>query len=451
MGLRTASVRRPNAVVMAPALTESTQAQNFKLPPTSRSASPINNIVEENEYYTNEVTYIKASDINSCVLKGKQFNNVFDNLNTLALASELLKTENCLGTINRASDISQVPTLESSMMSNCSISMEDQTEDKMGIQKAGLDNVSNLLIKDKSVTSDMDQILNNLSSDLPVSDIPVDIGQNVDDIMQVIKSIEGGSERTTSDLGGETDSMFPLTTNDLASNLELFNDVMNISMSMEDDGVASYKETQAKELITDINKRQVKLERRLEFLLRRLRKFQIRDMGQHFSGEVAGVFEHVHRLLKRLKDNSANDSQLQLLDVDQSNSSISEQTNDSMQPLEKMKPISQNSSKSLVRKLEMSTLFQANVSSRQRHAPRYFGSGSLEANNFRTGSAGMLVFPKWTQESKKELEKVSGLLHSEISLVQQELDSEATASSSGGESCDEMQNYNNPTQQSLSM
>jgi KAT8 regulatory NSL complex subunit 1 len=36
-------------------------------------------------------------------------------------------------------------------------------------------------------------------------------------------------------------------------------------------------------------------------------------------------------------------------------------------------------------------------------------------------------------------------------VVQHEVDSEATESSSGGESCDEMQNYNNPHQQYLSM
>lgn len=442
MGLRTASVRHPNAAVMAPALTESAQTQNFKLPPASRSASPISNIVEDNAYYTDEAICIKSGgSIDTSVLKGKQLNNAFDNLNTLALASELLKTDNCLGTANKAS--------ESSIMNNCSIPMEDHT-DKMGIQKTGLDNVSTLL-KDKSASSDMDQIFHNLSSEIPVSDIPGDIGQNVDDIMQVIKSIEGSSERTTSDLVSETDNIFPLTTNDLTTNLELFNDMMNISM--EEDGTASLKEMQSKELLTEINSRQIKLEKKLEFLLRRVRKFQMRDMGQHFSGEVAGVFEHVHRLLKRLRDNSNNDSHLQMVDVDQSNSSISEQMYETTQqiPIEKMKPISQNSSRNLVRKLEMSTLLQANVSSRQKHTPKYFGSGSTENNNFRTTVSGMITLPKWSQEHKKELEKVSGSLHSEISLVQQELDSEATASSSGGESCDEMQNYNNPTQQTLSM
>lgn len=448
--MRTASVRHPDAVVMAPALTESTQTQNFKLPPTSRSASPINNLANENAFYANEEACVKGGD---CVLKGKQLNNAFDNLNTLALASELLKIEDCLGATSRASDITQTPySPQTSRMNNCSTLMEDQA-DKMGIQKAGLDNVSALL-KDKSVASDMDQMLNNLSTDLPMpaAEIPVDIGQNLDDLMQVVKSFEAGtSERTSSDLGAESDTIFPLTSNDLASNLELFNDMMNISM--EEDGSASLKEIQAKELITEINATQIKLEKKLEYLLRRLRKLQIRDMGIHFSGEVAGVFEHVHRLLKRLKDNLNNDSPMQISDADQSNSSLLMEQLTSHHH-EKMKPISQSSSRNLVRKLEMSTLLQANFNSRQKHTPRYFGSGSLETNSFRTTTTpvtGTITFPKWPQDNKKDLEKVSGSLYSEISLVQQELDSEATASSSGGESCDEMQNYNNPTQQTLSM
>lgn len=446
MGLRTASVRHPNAVVMAPALTESTQPQDFKLPSPSRTASPINKFEDGTSYYNDDTVSIKAGNfINSGALKGKQPNHVFDNLNTLALVSELLKSENSLGTSNRASDIAEP---ETSMMN---IPMENQQE-KMGIQKEGLDNVSTLL-KDKSVTSDMDQILSNFSSELQG-----DSGPNVDEIMQVINSMESNSERTTSDLGGEADNMFiPLNTNDLATNLELFNDMMNISM--EEDGTASLKEMQTKELMADITSKQIKLEKKMEFLLRRIRKLQMRDMGLHLSGEMAGVFEHVHRLLKRLRDCSNSESQQQqqqLTDVDHSNSSVSEQMNDLTQQqqqvqLEKLKPISQSSSRNLVRKLEMSALLQANSNSRPRHTLKYFGSGSTESNNFRTLTSGMITLPKWPQEHKKELEKVSGLLHSEISLVQQELDSEATASSSGGESCDEMQNYNNPTQQSLSM
>lgn len=458
MGLRTASVRHPNAVVMAPALTEASQPQSFKLT-SSRSASPINNTDEDKVYFPREEACLKAeNELGTRTLKGKEFGNVFDNLNTLALASELLKSENSLGIINRASDNIQDPSLTSTIMNNCSIPMGDQTG-KMGLQKTGLDTVSALL-KDKSATSDVDQLFNHLSSDLPVSDMGI-TGDNVDDIMQVIKSMEGSSERSiTSDLGGETDPIFPLTTGDLTGNFsslekELFNDdVMNISIEEHlSDGAMSLKETQIKDASVEVQRQQAKLERKVDFFLRKLRKMQIRHMSRQVSSEVAGTFEHVHRLLRRLKENPVVlDSQLH--DLEKSNSSISEQANESTNmriPTEKIKPISQSSTRNLVRKLEMSTILQANTRSRQRHTTKYFGSGSIDSNVFRPGMANSTTLPMWPLDDKQELQKVSGLLHSELSLVQQEVDSEATASSSGGESCDEMQTYNNSTQQYLSM
>lgn len=117
----------------------------------------------------------------------------------------------------------------------------------------------------------------------------------------------------------------------------------------------------------------------------------------------------------------------------------------------KLKAMSQGSAKSLVRKLEMTSILQANAASRQRHSARYFGSGSVEPGTFRSGVTGMTTLPPWPADCKQELQKVAGSLYTELSIAQTEVDSEATASSSGGESADEMQNYNNPHQQSLSM
>lgn len=105
----------------------------------------------------------------------------------------------------------------------------------------------------------------------------------------------------------------------------------------------------------------------------------------------------------------------------------------------------------MLKKLEMAATFQASSSARQKHQIKYFGSGSCEPGNHRITMPGIVNVPPWPMENKQELQKVSGLLHTELSIVQQEVDSEATESSSGGESCDEMQNYNNPHQQYLSM
>lgn len=430
MGLRTASVRRPHVGVMAPALTDANQTKSFKLSP-------------------NEAVCFKVVD---CVApkssKGKALADVLDNLNKLPFATDLLKSDN-LVTLNEASDNNPQPAT----MNNCSPSMGDHNE--MGLEKTGLDNVSDV-IKDKSAANAVDQLFNNLSADLPVTDMGVgnDITQNVEDIMQVIKSIEGSGVSATTDLGSESDPMFPLSGNDLTSNLtqleKLFNDVDMMNISMEEqlsDGISQSKETQMKETIADVERKQIKLERKLEFLLRRLRKFQCHNMSVHFSNEIGGIFEQVHRSLKKLKDNSFQ-SQNQSEDPNNSN-----QPNENSQPLqvEKMKPLSHSSTKSLVKKLEMSSILQANASSRQRHTARYFGSGSIEPSSFRSSIAGMLTVPPWPTEQKQELQKVSGSLQTQFNILQSELDSEATASSSGGESCDEMQNYSNPHQYYLSM
>ncbi|XP_022919364.2 KAT8 regulatory NSL complex subunit 1 [Onthophagus taurus] len=351
MGLRTTSVRDPHVEVMAPALTEPNQTPNFKLlkePPASSNDG----------------------------------HDVLDNCLDLATTELLLK--------EKGASVDTIEPITSDIMSQSPLSMGDQ-DDKMGLN----------ILKDKSTTQDMDQIMN------------LDLGQNVDEIMQVIKSMEGGSS-------------------------DLFNDVDVMNMSIEE---PVSKETQTKELMAEVHKRQLKVERKLEFLLRRLRKMQIRHMGQHFSSEVAGVFEHVHRTLRRLKDNSP---------VNLNNELNLEKPTESNQSLEKMKPISSSSAKNLVRKLEMSSLLQSNVASR-RHSGRYFGSGSAEPGSFRPGVSGMTNLAPWVPQHKQDLQRIAGLLHTEMGLAQQEVDSEATASSSGGESCDEMQTYNNPHQQYLSI
>lgn len=89
--------------------------------------------------------------------------------------------------------------------------------------------------------------------------------QEVDDLMQVIKSIPD---------------------EDMAiENLLTDDDVMN--MSIDD----------PKETITELKTVQIRIERRLDFLLRKIRKLQARNMGQHAAGEFSGVFEYVHRLV----------------------------------------------------------------------------------------------------------------------------------------------------------
>lgn len=276
----------------------------------------------------------------------------YDNLNTLALATELLKQQ---------------------------LDSPAAMDEKMGLQKTPARNIT-----------DVDQLLNSMSDG--------ELGQNVDDLMQAI------GDRLV-----HTDVFTCLEK-------ELLGDVDMINM----------EETQTKDVISELERNQAKLERKLDFLIRRVRKLQARHMGRHVSGEIAGVFENVHRSLKKLKENVAN-------------------------PPDNLKPMSAGATKSLIRKLEMSSMLQSNTISRQRHSAKYFGSGSGDSTICRSNMMGMTTVPPWSAEDKQELQKVVGLMHTELSLAQSEVDSEATVSSSGGESADEMQNYNNSLQQTLSM
>ena len=263
------------------------------------------------------------------------------------------------------------------------------TLSEMGLHKA--DTVSRLH------KGDTEQALD-LASGSPDADLP----QHVDEIMQAIKAIpdEDIVEKFLTDV-----------------------DMMNMSMEEQPD----LRESQARESLAELRAVQGRIERRLDFLRRKVRKLQARAMGQHVGGEVAGVYEYVHRSLKRLKDGSLEEER----------------------PV--ARPLSYGSTKAMLKKLEMAATLQANSVARQKHLPKYFGSGSSEPGNHRISVPGIVNVPPWPIEHKQELQKVAGLLHTELCLVQHDVDSEATESSSGGESCDEMQSYNNPHQQYLSM
>ncbi|CAH0553618.1 unnamed protein product [Brassicogethes aeneus] len=404
MGLRTASVRRPHvAPVMAPALTD-TQSPTFKLPP--KPASPINSY-ETNKYVSNaKDSFHKGSN---------PYNINSDELDTL----ETLLNNKCLTNLSGASDNSL------NIMNNSPPLMGDQG-DKMGLQKTALDSVSNMQKSVKSA-NDVEQLFNNLTSVLPGGDL----GQ---ELMQVIKSME-----TPNDLNNESDEVFPLT----SFEKELLNDVdvMNMSMDQQDE-MEDLKETQAKDFLQNLQNKQAKYERRLDFLKRRVCKLQARFMGQHISGEIGGVYELVHRQIKKAKEMQENSLTNNVLPTPSESFSAEK---------EKPKPLPYGATKSLVKKLEMTTLLQANSASRQRHVAKYFGSGSMEPSVYRSSATSMVNIPAWPLESKNELQKVTGLLKTELELVQKQVDSEATESSSGGESCDEMQTYNNPHQQYLSI
>ncbi|KAK9871203.1 hypothetical protein WA026_011484 [Henosepilachna vigintioctopunctata] len=447
MGLRTASVRR-SQVVMAPALTETTQSQSFKLAPKDHFelATPINSFEPNTAYcLEKQEKYYERGDVENGKKKLNGLENgcgIFD----CSDARKPLERSNS-NNFKEASDSSRKESL-TNIMNNRSPPMGDQ-DDKMGLQNIGLESVS-ILHKGKSVSNDVEHLINNLSSELPPGECSGGEIPTNDDIMQVITT-------------NMNDEDFPISAGDLARDLatsllslekQLLNEADMMNISMEDqqeccETVESIKESRSKDLIAEAKKKQVEVQRKLDFLRRRVLKLQSRLMGQHISGEVTGVFEHVHRSLKRLKDTTVQENMHSIEVTPTSGSSIPLPLADSN--IDKLKPMSYGSAKVLIRKLETSTVIQANSAARQKQVPKYFGSGSIEPATFRTSVSGLVAIPPWSPEHKQELQKIAGTLKSELRILQSNVDSEATDSSSGGESCDEYQNYNNQHQQYLSI
>jgi KAT8 regulatory NSL complex subunit 1 len=117
----------------------------------------------------------------------------------------------------------------------------------------------------------------------------------------------------------------------------------------------------------------------------------------------------------------------------------------------KVKGISTYAMANLFRRLDLLSQQQAAVSTRHQSLQRYFGSGSGDNALLAPSSNGPRLLPKLSADVKNELENVVGQLHTQLKMVENCVDSDATASSSGGESCDEMQSFNNHHQMHVSM
>lgn len=290
------------------------------------------------------------------------------------------------------------PTTSSSATLNNNIN----SNSTMGLQKDYL--------KDNA---EMEQMLGDLASG---SDI---------DLMQVFKSFE--SAQTGDNLC------------DLAGGLALFNDVDVMNMGL-DDVSTPHKETEVdhQELRDEIVKRQAQMVRKCDFLVRRLRKVQARYMGQHVNEEVNGLFEYTQQLLKR---------------KEREQKTISTMTPINQAQKDKNKPLSALSMKALIKRIET----VANSQQTTVHSPTKL------SNNNRVGVvdnglpkvtavvSALSIIPTFDEEGNQQVAHMSGLLHTELCAVAAAVDSDATASSSGGESADEMVSYSNTSQKSMTM
>lgn len=287
-------------------------------------------------------------------------------------------------------------------------------------QLSGTSSTINIMGKDYlKENADMEQMLGELATS---SDI---------DLLQVFKSFD---------------------TNPTGENLclSLFNDVDVINMNMGLDDVVTnsspVKECPTQEIIADIEKKRAKMMRECDFMVRRLRKIQARHMGRHISEEIYGVYEYSQNLIKR---------------KERETKSISTMTPINQLQADKQK--SASSMRTLLKRID-------NVATTQQTSParssnQMYGSSSTVTSNMhadgRDASGAKITFPTaacvvppFDANGLQQLQQCTGLLTAELKFVNQAYDSDATASSSGGESADELvtySKYNNGSQQPPSM
>jgi KAT8 regulatory NSL complex subunit 1 len=113
--------------------------------------------------------------------------------------------------------------------------------------------------------------------------------------------------------------------------------------------------------------------------------------------------------------------------------------------------------KTFVKRLENVSNTQSQTLSSKLYNAKYFSQEAAEPGPSKdiavpgtSSSAGNFI-PKYDDRTVYDLEQTAGLLESELHVVQSAIDSDATLSSSGGESADELITYNNQHQESLTM
>jgi hypothetical protein len=137
-------------------------------------------------------------------------------------------------------------------------------------------------------------------------------------------------------------------------------------------------------------------------------------------------------------------------------------TIDVIEPLinDSLKPVPIKEMKSFLRRIDNISSMQSTVLTKRALAFKYFSKSSSTAaasssNLNQTpkveSSFSVSAIPKCEDKDVDQIDQTSGLLMSEMRLIENQIDSDATASSTGGESADEMTAYNNNYQQPLPM
>lgn len=215
---------------------------------------------------------------------------------------------------------------------------------------------------------------------------------------------------------------------DLASGLALFNDVDVMNIGLED-VTTPIKEPDTQDIRLEIKKRQTQMMRKCDFLMRRLRKLQTNSMKEHLNEEVNGLFQYSQKLLLRKDRESKTISTMQPINAENSQNKIAGASVKCL--LDRLETVANDQQcvlKKTVGKYNDSVVATSMLtpSGRQR--------GALAPPASR-------MIPCFDSAFSGQLELAAGHLQTELKIVAEAIDSDATASSSGGDSGDEFNAY----------
>ncbi|BFF89981.1 uncharacterized protein DMAD_08601 [Drosophila madeirensis] len=234
-----------------------------------------------------------------------------------------------------------------------------------------------------------------------------------------------------------------------------------------------------------IEQQQQMLTRKMEHLFRRMRKFQARQMCSHTSEEVAGIMEWAARISHKTPNPVRSDTLSEQETTVQS--IVSGRPRPDFWEHQTKHPVPANQLASILRSIATAARHQqichtpsggsatlapsstwynsascaAAVPAKARRGKNQLDTSAGAASTSMAAAAAAVIeqktpglheiIPCFDTHITNELTHVSGLLHNEMREIQNAIDSDATESSSGGESADEMVTYNNNEQKSLTI
>lgn len=383
-----------------------------------------------------------------------------------------------------------------------------QIEDSPKFDQYLLDSIAAAVTSSTSITSSMG--FSNYNSSAGNSQNTNNDPHEMPQLLNILNELLDGQDITSlANSGGNGDNMQDIDEENYEDDSPRKDDPDEISKML------------AQQKLEEIDRKEQQIQRKMDFLIRRLYKLVARSTGLHVSEEVAGFLEHVARFTRK-KDKerqlsssvaskfpylSANlqlgttselllkspavtsEPPLNLLSsplTSQENQqqqqpltpeiSAAEQTNTApinvIEPPVKEdqdppKPVPIHEMKSFLRRIDNISSLQSTALNKRGLAFKYFtksssnnlnqmsslssSSSKTHQNESNSNNFKVSAIPKFSDVDVDQVEQTSGRLMTEMRLIENQIDSDATASSTGGESADEMIPYNNQYQQPLSM